>query len=110
MILRHYTTGSICATSDDTLLDAWDDPCMWYCVVCGVVYAQASVEGPAKRERMWVAHRGCCESCKPPECFYNWVPGSLWSYEEKRNNYLPEEILQRELLLTIKAMEAFIND
>lgn len=106
MATRHYSiNGEDFGSSDESTLDAWDDPCLWYCTKCGMVYAQARMEGKERRERMWVGHRGCCETCIPQEFFWNQIPGSLWSYEGKRNEYLPYEVLRRELLLTIKAME-----
>ena len=110
-MIRSYFIGPLVATSNyaETGLEpaSRSDNRVWVCQSCGEAYARLVCSGPENKQwpRMWRPEVGCCEKCQPQDWFWNKVPGSIWASDEELNEVLPEEVMRRELLLTIKEME-----
>jgi len=86
----------------------WEESVFWYCWKCGEVYARFPVEDQPWQgyPPHWRAWEGCCRACPPCAIKMCNMPGSVWHWSSFRyNSQYPEEVLKRELLLTIDAYE-----
>ena len=110
-MIRTYFIGPLTATSNhaESGLEpaGLSDNRVWICQVCGDAFARLVCSGPENRQwpRLWRPELACCEKCQPQSWFWNQVPGSIWASDPTLNEYLPIEVMRRELLLTIRATE-----
>lgn len=84
----------------------WEQNNNWYCQSCGEVFAKITAQGREREPVLWGAMLGCCRKCAPSPWAWNQVPGSIWLLGDcQANEFLPQAVLERELLLTIAAKE-----
>lgn len=78
---------------------------LFFCEFCGDTFARVVVKDEEGEVQEWEAWRKCCSKCKQKSVFYS-PPGAIYcSWLPEVLEAMPKEVLERELLLTIKALE-----
>jgi hypothetical protein len=80
---------------------------LWYCELCGEVYARAPVLHDNGRMERWTSWGGVCRSCSTPASgSLIRIPGSLWlSWDEDFLAALPEPVVAWELQRHVDSLE-----
>jgi len=83
---------------------------IWYCIYCGIRYSKLATMDDGGGLQPYKTVEGCCEECQQPVERIRTrllIPGSIWHYySDEYNKLLPGEVLERELELHLKSLEA----
>lgn len=87
------------------------DSLLFYCRLCGDVFARAIIEDSERPAQAWQSIRCVCRKCRPRYPSMYEVPGSLWlSYDDNYLKALPGPVLEHEVKVHFEHFERLQNE